>query len=285
MNKEINGFSLWEKEPNTVDRRGKLFTRNFYFETKNKYKNRLIRVYLPSTYDFDNPDNRFPVLYMLDGKNLFDDHTSFVGEWHVDEEIEEAIARGETKGLIVVGIDAPNEGIARAEEMTPDEVKCVKNKKIKQGYASILGDFIFKTVKPIIDETFYTLSDKYHTGVGGSSSGGMMAFYLYLHYPEYINNSLTFSPAFFLYNKKDMDNMYEKLLRKERNLGKCYLYVGGKDFEEVFVKDTFYAYKYMFKNGFDHEDVKLIYDSNALHNEEAWHKYLLDALRFINFGY
>ena len=113
----------------------------------------------------------------------------------------------------------------------------------------------------------------------------MMAFYLYLHYPEYMNNALVFSPAFFLYSRKSMVEMYDKLLRKENNLGKCYLYVGGKDFESLFVKDTFFAYKYMMKHGFTHDDVKLVYESSAIHNEKDWHKYLLDALRFINFGW
>ena len=73
----MNGYTLWDKTPNTVSEKGKLFTKVFHFETNNEFKERLVRVYLPSTYDFDNPNKRFKTLYMFDGKNLFDDYTSF----------------------------------------------------------------------------------------------------------------------------------------------------------------------------------------------------------------
>ena len=42
-----------------------------YKQVLNKDKERLVRVYLPSNYDFNNPNKRFPVMYMMDGKNLF----------------------------------------------------------------------------------------------------------------------------------------------------------------------------------------------------------------------
>ena len=91
---EINGFKSWDISPNTVSPKGLLLTKYFEINTNNDFKHRLVRVYLPSTYDFSNPDKRFPSLYMLDGKNLFDDYTSFVGEWHIDESIEENDSTG-----------------------------------------------------------------------------------------------------------------------------------------------------------------------------------------------
>ena len=116
---ELNGFKIWDKTPNTVDPRGTLFHQDLYFNTKNKDKNRKVRVYLPSSYDFNNPNKRFPVLYMLDGKNLFDDYTSFVGEWKMDEIVESLIEQKLSEGIIVVGIDAPKNGDDRTLEMTP----------------------------------------------------------------------------------------------------------------------------------------------------------------------
>ena len=53
---EINGFKLWDKEPNTICGGARVYTKRIFFDTQNKNKRRLIRVYLPSTYDFDNPD-------------------------------------------------------------------------------------------------------------------------------------------------------------------------------------------------------------------------------------
>ena len=173
----MNGYNLYTNTPNTIDYRARVYFKTFHFETKNDFKDRLVRVYIPSTYNFDDPNHRFKVIYMMDGKNLFYDYTSFVGEWGIDESIEAMIQNHINDGYIVVGIDAPNTDIDRSLEMSPDELR--RNKKYQlngKGYASLLGKFIFEVVKPDIDKTFYTLPD--YTGVGGSSMGGLMAFYL-----------------------------------------------------------------------------------------------------------
>ena len=277
---KIKDFELYVTKPNTVYKEGHLYTKTYHFNTKNRYKNRLVRVYLPSNYDFSNPNKRFPVLYMLDGKNLFDDYTSFVGEWKVDEIVEDLISKKLSEGIIVVGIDAPKNGQDRHNEMSiPGLIS--RGDKIDQkgqGYADVLGDFIFKTVKKEIDETFYTLSAKAFTGVGGSSMGGLMAFYLASSYQEYIDYALCFSPAFFLYKYKDLKENY--LLSHLDNLPRLYFYVGGNGFEEKFVKSTFKVYDLLREIGYSHDHLLLTYDSQMEHNEKAWSKYLEDALKF-----
>lgn len=274
----MNGYKLWDKTPNTICEGARVFTKAFHFETKNPSKERLVRVYLPSTYDFDNPNKRFKTLYMLDGKNLFDDYTSFVGEWGIDETIEEMIRKGETDGYIVIGIDAPKEDKDRMLEMLPDELVPRKVTRLpNEGYASLLGKFIFETVKPDIDKTFYTLSDKEHTGVGGSSAGGLMAFHLGLTYPDKIKYCLNFSPAFFLFKKKS----YKKYLEKHFNLNlpKQYFYVGGVGFESWFIRRTKETYEYFLNNGYSEGQVKYLCDMSQEHNEKAWRIYFPIALR------
>ena len=284
---EINGFKLWDITPNTVDPRGHLFHRDLYFNTKNRFKNRKIRVYLPSTYDFENPNKRFPVLYMLDGKNLFDDYTSFVGEWLMDEIVEDAIEKKASEGIIVVGIDAPNDAQDRALEMTPEQfifskVRAVETKK-NEGYAKVLGDFIFDKVKPLIDETFYTLKDKRHTGVGGSSMGGLMAFYLALDYKDYIGYSMAYSPAFFLYKWNNFFSYIEKRIINDNSLPIIELYVGGKGFEGAFTDATFKVFGYFKSLGFSDKQIRLIYQKEEEHNEQAWRKYVPDTLKYFNY--
>ena len=274
----MNGYKLWEKTPNTICEGARVFTKTFHFETKNPSKERLIRVYIPSTYDFDNPNKRFKVLYMLDGKNLFDDYTSFVGEWGIDETIEEMIRNGESEGYIVVGVDAPFDGDDRMLEMIPEELVPRKVTKLPNaGYASLLGKFIFETVKPDIDKTFYTLSDKEHTGIGGSSAGGLMAFHLGLTYPEKIKYCLNFSPAFFLFR---IDS-YKKYLDRNFNLNlpRQYFYVGGVGFESWFIKRTKETYEYFLKNGYTNDQVKYLCDMSQEHNEKAWRIYFPIALK------
>ena len=277
----INGYQKYTKEPNTICNGSLVLTKTFHFETKNDFKERLVRVYLPSTYDFSNPSKRFKTIYMLDGKNLFDDYTSFVGEWGIDESIEKMIQEGKSEGYIVIGIDAPNENIARSQEMSPDGMKRYKKYEMPgSGYASILGNFIFNIVKKDIDETFFTKPEKEFTGVGGSSMGGIMAFYLGMEYPNQIGYCLNFSPAFFLF---DWDEFKNYLVKKvNHSVPKQFFYVGGKGFEKQFVEATFRTYNYFMSCEFSHDDVKLIYDSENEHNEQAWGYYFPIALTSID---
>lgn len=207
---------------------------------------------------------------MLDGKNLFDDYTSFVGEWGIDESIEDMIERKVNDGFIVVGIDAPNTDIDRSLEMSPKGIKRTHKNELKgEGYAHLLGNFIFNVVKPDIDKNFFTQPD--YTGVAGSSMGGLMAFYLALEYQQEIKFSLAFSPAIFLFK---WDNFKAYLNRKvTQNLPKIFFYVGGVGFERVFVETTLRTYNYLIDYGFDSDHIKLIYDSDKEHNEKAWREY------------
>ena len=277
----INGYEEYLNEPNTICEGAKVFTKYFCFDTNNEYKNRLVRVYIPSNYDFNNPNRRFKTLYMLDGKNLFDDYTSFVGEWGIDESIENLIRNG-NEGYIVIGIDAPNTDIDRSLEMSPDGLK--RNKKYPyyglEAYASKLGDFIFKVVKPDIDKTFYTKKEKEYTGVGGSSMGGIMAFYLGLNYKHNIKYCLNFSPAFFLFDWKDFKKYVDE--RFSKDLPNMYFYIGGKGFEKVFVETTLRTYNYFLDRGYSHRRVMLLFDSNKEHNESAWREYFPIALTSID---
>src|ERR1044072_5239662 len=68
---------------------------------------RSIRVLLPSGYDAaENSKKRYPVLYMLDGQNLFDACLSDVShaEWQLDETIYRLIRENSVPERIVVGV-------------------------------------------------------------------------------------------------------------------------------------------------------------------------------------
>lgn len=285
MNIENFGYKLWTKKPNTICEGARVYIRMVHVEVENKDKDRLIRIYLPSTYDFSNPNKRFPVIYMMDGKNLFDDYTSFVGEWGVDETIEQAIREGKTEGIIVVGIDSAFKAQDRALEMVPPDAALRKQvSPIPYGYAQILGDYIFHELKMEIDTLFYTKPEKEHTGVGGSSMGGLMAYYLYRSYRKYVGYSMAFSPAFFLYKKKAFLDDLVKYIDNKDTLGKMCLYVGGVGFELAFVEQTENAYHYFLDMGFkDNEDIKYIFDPSQEHNERAWRMYFPEALEFFNY--
>src|SRR4029079_14048055 len=69
---------------------------------------RSIRVLVPPGYGAaENSRKRYPVLYMLDGQNLFDACLSDVShaEWQVDETVYRLIREKAIPEMIVVGID------------------------------------------------------------------------------------------------------------------------------------------------------------------------------------
>src|SRR5215212_12069243 len=105
-----------------------------------------ILVYLPPAYDFSQ--QRYPVIYMHDGQNLFDEATSYNGEWQVDETMEALSQAGYP--AIVVGI--PNLGARRIEEYNPFPDP---QHGVGQGQAYLA--FVVETLKPLIDQEFRTL--------------------------------------------------------------------------------------------------------------------------------
>ena len=145
---------------------------------------------------------------------------------------------------------------------------------------SILGEFIFSTLKPIIDNTFNVYSDKEHTGLGGSSMGGLETFFLSIKYKHLIGFSLIFSPAFFLYSIKSIkENL--KLIKSDHDLGKMFFFVGGEGFEQLFIKTTILVYEYLYNLSHNKDKFKIIFDSSKTHSESSWEYYSFEALSFL----
>jgi hypothetical protein len=65
--------------------------------------NRSLYVWLPPGYS-TNKDQKYAILYMHDGQNLFDRALNPVGEWQADETAARLIAEKKIQPLIIVGI-------------------------------------------------------------------------------------------------------------------------------------------------------------------------------------
>ena len=75
-------------------------------------------VYLPPGYETSG--QRYPVLYLQDGQNLFDPETAFGGhDWRADQTADDLVARGMIEPVILVGIY--NIGIRRMSEYRSEE--------------------------------------------------------------------------------------------------------------------------------------------------------------------
>ncbi len=154
-------------EPGTSTASGDI-RRHVGFHSTLLNNERTLAVYLPPGYD-QNPDKRYPVLYMQDGQNLFDTATSFAGvEWNADETAEKLINTGTIKPVIIVGIyNTPD----RTEEYTPWQAS--ESDPVARGV--YYGWFVAYEAKRFIDNTYRTLPDRDNTAIAGSSLGGLIA--------------------------------------------------------------------------------------------------------------
>ena len=178
------------------------------FHSKILNNDRDVLVYLPPGYDATK-SRRYSVLYLHDGQNLFDGATSFIAgqEWRVDETAQTLIATGKIEPLIIVGIN--NAGKDRINEYTPAE-----DAKYKLGgKADLYGRMLVEELKPFIDTHYRTKRDAKHTGLGGSSLGGLASIYLALKYSSVFGRAAVVSPSVWFANKQIVHSL--EALRKK----------------------------------------------------------------------
>ncbi len=179
-------------------------------------RERTVRVYLPPGYATGR--KRYRVLYMFDGQNLFDDATSYIGEWGVDETLD-ALARNEGLELIVVGIDHGNE--LRIRELSPWANPELGGAPEGEAFMA----FVVKNLKPFIDNNYRTKPGRQDTAIMGSSLGGLMADYAVHQYPDVFGMAGIFSPSYWISEDAYKHAASHPLPRGTR----IYLVAGGKE--------------------------------------------------------
>jgi len=179
---------------------------------------RRVWIYLPPSYT--SSQKHYPVLYMHDGQNVFDDSTSFAGEWGVDEILDSISSR--KKEIIVVAVD--HGGQKRINEYCPYNME-----KFGKGEGNQYLDFLVKTLKPFIDRNYRTEKDKQNTFIAGSSMGGLISMYAVLKYPKVFGGAGVFSPAFWVGPK-----IFDDIKTKGKLVNsKIYFYCGGQEGETM----------------------------------------------------
>ena len=215
-------------------------------------RDRRVWIYLPKNYSTSKAS--YPVLYMHDGQNLFDNATSFAGEWGVDDAIDSA-----KKQCIVVGID--NGGPVRMNEYNPYD-----HEKFGAGQGALYVDFLAKTLKPYIDKHYRTKKDAANTIIAGSSMGGLISMYAVMKYPKVFGKAGVFSPAFWAAPalKTDLDKMVKSSTHKNVRI---YFYAGEQEGNQMVI-DMLYIFEAMRKKTAAKMKVKI--NAEGRHNEPTW---------------
>lgn len=235
-------------------------------------RTRRVWIYLPPDYETTVRD--YPVLYMHDGQNLFDEATANYGEWEIDETIEQLFNEGQTAGVIVVGIDChPSK---RRNEYSPWQ----HQEENLGGAGAEYVEFLVETLKPYIDQNYRTLKDRDHTAIAGSSMGGFISLYAGFKYQTVFSKIGAFSPALF-FNPQQMNQFLKDKGKTEKM--KVYIDVGTKETLDLdyldylitaddYLADVKQTAAVLENIGFAKENLQLKIDKGAQHQESDWAK-------------
>ncbi len=222
-------------------------------------RTRRVWIYLPKEYATSN--HRYPVLYMHDGQNVFDDATSYAGEWGVDECLDSM-----KKKCIVVAID--NGGNRRLNEYCPYDFKLTgiaATYNSNKGEGDPYVDFLAKNLKPFIDKKYRTLRDKKNTFVAGSSMGGLISMYAVLKYPKVFGGAGVFSPAFWVGPR-----IFDEIKARGKTVNSRIYFYGGKLEGEAMVPDMLKAFEGMAI--VSKSRMTTVIRDEGKHNESNWRR-------------
>jgi predicted alpha/beta superfamily hydrolase len=244
------------------------------------FKNvRFLRVWLPPEYDdAENAGRLYPVLYLNDGQNLFEESTAFGGvEWQVDETADRLIREGSVPPLIIVGMD--NTGKDRLREYMPHRSM---NPMMLRVQGRHYPDFLMKEVMPFVERNYRIATGPENTGLGGSSLGGLIALYTVMARPGTIGRVLIESPSLWASGRQ--------LIRESRSVRvwpeRIFLAVGtaeagNAERSQSVVDDVRELAAILRRAVLSEQRLRLEIRDGAGHNEAAWAERFPEALRFL----
>ncbi len=246
-------------------------------------KSKKISVYTPSTY---TSNKKYGVLYMFDSQNLYANATGAAkssdsyGSWAVDVTVSNLVQKGED-GLIIVAID--NSDGYRDSELTMSQsfgslTNLADNQSFYNGKLDELGNFMKETLIPFINDKYSVDTRRENTGIAGSSSGGLAAYYLGLRDNDIYGYIGAFSPANALFESSAWNRFYQS---KNFSSGRpqVYVYCGnGDDLEKKLITVSKEIAINLKSLGFNQESIVENYDNKGSHNESYWRIAFIDFL-------
>lgn len=214
-------------------------------------RTRTLRIYLPPSYA--TSDRRYPVIYMHDGQNLFDDATSYAGEWGVDEAMD-ALARTHRFEAIVVGID-------HGGDKRMNELSAWPHAEFGAAEGAQYLAFVADVVKPYIDRQYRTEPARSATAIIGSSMGGLASHHAIQARPDVFAMAGVLSPSYWVAPQLFAEAGAKSLQGDTR----VYLYSGGREGAQ----DTRRMHEQLALSN-PPQNLTLSIVEAADHNEAAW---------------
>lgn len=237
------------------------------FEIPQLNKTRKIWALLP--HDYDNSSENYPVMYLQDAQNLFNNNAKH-GNWEIDKKLA-VMAEYKIGKIIIIAIE-------HAEEDRIKEYNVGKT-VLGKGQGKKYIRFVTETLKPFVDSNFRTKKEREFTGIGGSSMGGLITVFSGLMYPEVYGKLMVFSPSLWVVPKLIVNS------ENDAEDTKIYLYAGGDESE------TMIEYVQNFKNNIiasefvkDKMKINLSINKEGKHNETFWGDEFPKAIEWLFFN-
>ena len=165
---------------------------------------RMVSVCLPRGYH--DCDAHYPVMYMFDGQNAFEqEHADYGNSWSLHEFVKDW-----EKDVIIVGVESSRESDRHLAEYCPYHLAPRMWEGLR-GRGRATMEWIVGTLKQEIDSRYRTLADRLCTGIMGAGLGGLMSLFAVTAFNE------TFSKAACL--SVPLGICYPQLLRQVREAG------------------------------------------------------------------
>ncbi len=242
---------------------------NEQFEIPQLIKTRRIAALLP--YNYNQSERRYPVLYLQDGQNLFDQFAPF-GNWGLDKRLA-ILAEMGLGDLIIIAIDhAESERIA---EFTPS-----LQTKLGKGEGKKYVRFLADTLKPYVDKHFRTMPEREYTGIGGSSMGGLITIYAGFMYPEVYSKLMVFSPSLWV-----APNIHFQILNFD-DAAPLDIYLYGGNQESAYMVPSLERFKHALEQRGAEANIQfhLSIDPQGKHNEARWGEEFPKAVEWLFFN-
>ncbi|MCR9014085.1 alpha/beta hydrolase [Aquiflexum gelatinilyticum] len=239
------------------------------FEIPQLNKTRKVWALLP--HDYNTSEETYPVLYLQDAQNLFNEKSPF-GNWQIDKKLAVMSDYGIGKIIIIA--------IEHAEKERVLEYNVGKT-LLGEGQGKQYIRFLTDTLKPFVDKNFRTKPEREFTGIGGSSMGGLVSLFSGLIYPEVYGKLMIFSPSLWVIPKIKF-SFLDFFEPKET---KIYLYAGGEESATMVAHIKKFKKRLLKRDSLREKmEIQLSINEQGRHNETYWSDEFPKAIEWLFFS-
>jgi predicted alpha/beta superfamily hydrolase len=210
-------------------------------------------------------------MYLQDAQNLFNEQSAY-GNWEIDKKLA-VMAEYNIGKVIVIAVEHADK--ERVLEYN------VGNTVLGQGQGKQYIRFLADTLKPFVDQHFRTKPERAHTGIGGSSMGGLVSIFSGLMYPEVFGKLMIFSPSLWVVPKIKLSflDLYDP------QDFRVYLYAGGSESATMVDHVKKFRKRLLEKESYANKmKVRLSINEHGKHTETFWSDEFPKAIEWLFFS-